>query len=283
MIETEKLPVRKVLKETGVSVGSWYDKREKKTDKVKRGPKPKVSDEMVLAEVKEYLKAPIFFNEGYKKLKVRLEEERGIKVAKDRLRRILKESNLLLGQRNRQRVSPYQHTGIIKTTEPNKMWGTDIKEFYLNFGKVFLFSVLDHCYGNIPGHYISSKKTAIAATEAVKNAVKKEFKDLTKEICKDQQLVLRTDNGSQYESKTFKKEAEYLGLATSFTMVKSPESNGIIERFHRTVNEQLGSLNRANTFDEAQIILNEFIERFNQKWLYHKNKLIRIEQIALRG
>ena len=49
------------------------------------------------------------------------------------------------------------------------------------------------------------------ATEAVKNTVKKEFKDLTKEICKDQQLVLRTDNGSQYESKTFKKEAEYLG------------------------------------------------------------------------
>lgn len=238
---------------------------------------------MVLVEAKEYLKDPIFFNEGYKKLKVRLEEERGIKVGKERLRRILNESNLLLGQRNRQRVSPYQHTGIIKTTEPNKMWGTDIKEFYLSFGKVFLFSVIDHCYGNIPGHYISSKKTAIAATEAVKNAVKKEFKDLTKEICKDQQLVLRTDNGSQYESKTFKKEAEYLGLSTSSTMVKSPESNGIIERFHRTVNEQLGSLNKTKNFDEAQIILNEFIERFNQKWLYHKNKLIGIEQIKLRS
>nr|MBP9194680.1 transposase family protein [Saprospiraceae bacterium] len=128
-----------------------------------------------------------------------------------------------------------------------------------------------------------SKKTAIAATEAVKNAVKKEFKDLTKEICKDQQLVLRTDNGSQFESKTFMKEAEYLGLSTSFTMVKSPESNGIIERFHRTVNEQLGSLNKTKKFDEAQIILNEFIERFNQKWLYHKNKLIRIEHLTLRS
>lgn len=277
------MPIRKVLKEVGVSVGSWYDKREKKSDKVKRGPKPKVPDEIVLAEAKEYLKDPIFFNEGYKKLKVRLEEERGIKVGKERLRKILNEANLLLGQRNRQRVSPYQHTGIIKTTEPNKMWGTDIKEFYLSFGKVFLFSVIDHCYGNIAGHYVSSKKTAIAATEAVRNAVKKEFKDLTKEICKGPQLVLRTDNGSQYYSKTFRKEAEYLGLTTSFTMVKSPESNGIIERFHKTVNEQLGSLNRTKDFDEAQIILNEFIERFNQKWLYHKNKLMRIEQIAIQS
>jgi transposase len=141
LIETEKMPIRKVLKEVGVSVGSWYDKREKKTDKVKRGPKPKVPDEIVLAEAKEYLKEPIFFNEGYKKLKIRLEEERGIKVGKERLRKILNVANLLLGQRNRQRVSPYQHTGIIKRQSQIKCGEQTSKSFILVLVRCFYLAL----------------------------------------------------------------------------------------------------------------------------------------------
>ena len=56
-------------------------------------------------------------------------------------------------------------------------------------------------------------------------------------------------------------------------MIRSPQSNGVIERFHRTMNEQLGILNKQTSFEASKEILNEFVNKYNDKWLYHKNKL----------
>ena len=73
LINTEPKPnIRLALKVSDLSVGAWYDRRSLKTDKCKPGPKSVYSDVEVLHALRKYIAEPIFYLEGYKKLKVRL-------------------------------------------------------------------------------------------------------------------------------------------------------------------------------------------------------------------
>lgn len=255
-----------------ISVGRWYDKRSGKEVCEKRGPKVRYSDTEVLKALESYLKEPVFYNEGYKKLKIRLSDV-GIEVGKERLRRIMNEKGLLLTGNQRERRSPYEHTGIIITDRPNKMWGSDIKEFHLSYGKIYFISLKDHYHGKITGHYVSQDKTTWSVMEALRNSIRNEFGSLDKGVCKGLEFQIRQDNGTQYVSDKYRMEAEYLGITLSNTMVRSPESNGIIERFHRTMNEQLGEIKMHKTFEESKALLDSFVDKFNAQWLYHRHNL----------
>jgi putative transposase len=50
---------------------------------------------------------------------------------------------------------------------------------------------------------------------------------------------LRHDHGSVYLSADFQNEIAYLGTESSSPFVRQPEGNGCIERFFRTLKEQL--------------------------------------------
>ena len=50
---------------------------------------------------------------------------------------------------------------------------------------------------------------------------------------------MRHDHGSQYMSDDFQAEVRFLGIVSSPTFVRQPEGNGCIERFFRTLKEQL--------------------------------------------
>jgi len=63
-----------------------------------------------------------------------------------------------------------------------------------------------------------------------------------------------------------------LGLGMSKAYVRSPECNGIIERFHRTLNEQVFSVNTLMSLEEAHQAIKEFIEDYNQDWILHRLK-----------
>jgi putative transposase len=261
-----------ILKLMNISVGRWYDKRGRKSVCERRGPKIKHSDFDVLALLEKYLSDPVFYNEGYKKLTVRL-RGMGVCVGKERLRRIMKEQGLLLNGVNRERVSPYEHTGTIVTDRPNKMWGSDIKEFHLHHGTVYFISLKDHYHGKVVGHYVSDNKSSQSTIEALRRAIKNEFGSVSQGVCSGLDFQIRQDNGSQYVGKEYKAEAKFLGISLSNTMIRSPQSNGVIERFHRTMNEQLGILSKQTSFEASKGILDEFVIKFNSKWLYHRNKL----------
>lgn len=258
----------KVLKLVGVSKGSWYDKRLPKTPAQRKGPKPKFSDEQVLEAIREILAAPKFYNEGYKKNKVRL-EKKGILVGKERLRRIMDGAGLLLDGPNRDRKSPYEHKGTIISKRTNEMWATDIKEFYTPIGKIYFMGVIDHHHDKIVGHYVNDRERAIDVIEALHVAVENEKGEVSKDICKSLNLSLRIDNGGQFESKLFRDEARFLGIELSNTMVRSPQSNGIIERYHRTLKEQL-DFSKIKNIEDAKKIIATFVENFNKDWLIHR-------------
>jgi len=260
---------RLLLQVAGLSPSTYYDNRMKVANKSRPGPKPIFTDAKVLEAVKGYLKAPDFYLEGYKKIHKRL-VKKGIKVAKERLRRILSEANLLCHQNKREHPQVSDHDGSITTERPNELWGMDVKEFKTLIGKIYFMGVIDHFNSEIKGSHVSTKHTSKEVMQAMRNAVRNEFGTTNKEICKPAVLSMRIDHGSEFDSKAFEKELLFLGIKKSSAYVRSPQCNGIIERFHRTLQEQAVDIYSATTLEEAKKIINEFINGYNENWLLHR-------------
>ena len=48
-------------------------------------------------------------------------------------------------------------------------------------------------------------------------------------------LALRHDHGSNFMAEHFQKQARFWGISPSYAFVGEPETNGVIERFSRTL------------------------------------------------
>ena len=56
----------------------------------------------------------------------------------------------------------------------------------------------------------------------------------------------------------------------SKAFVRSPQCNGIIERFHRTLEEQVLQTETFSSFEEAYNSINQFINDYNTDWILHR-------------
>ena len=261
-----------VLKVVGYSSSAWYGKKQIQL-KRKPGPKPKHSYNNALNAIKNEIENSQFRSEGYLKIKKRM-SKRGIIVAKDRVNTIMRENKLLSPIRPVKNGRKNNHDGTIITTAPNIMWATDGKKFYTEKeGWCWFFGVIDHFNDEIISWHIQKIGNRFAAMTPVQRAIRKVFHSLEKGVCKNVTLQLRSDHGSQYDSKDFMNEMKFLGLDMSKAYVRSPECNGIIERFHRTLNEQVFSVTVLESLDHAHKELDKFIDNYNQDWLLHRLKL----------
>lgn len=84
-------------------------------------------------------------------------------------------------------------------------------------------------------------------------------------------LALRMDNGTQYLSDHFQNQIKYWGIAPSFAFVAEPETNGVVERFNRTLKEQVIYGRTYQNIEELRIAISDFIDRYNTYW--HVEKL----------
>jgi len=266
----KKYSAKTVLKIAKISSSAWYGKKHYKSDKLKPGPKPKVSDENILAEIKTEIKNPVFHSEGYKKVHARI-RNRKIICGKNRIYNLMSKENLLVAHRIVNNGNSRPHDGTIITEFPNKMWGTDGKYLHtIKEGQCWFFSVIDHCNDEILGWHTVKKGDRFAAMEPVRQAVKKEYGSVEQNICRDIGLFLRSDHGSQYDSNDFQNEIKFLGLTHSPAFVRSPECNGIIERFHRTLQEQVFDINIFEDLEHAKEVIGKFIKQYNNNWLIHR-------------
>jgi transposase InsO family protein len=269
-----KYPMRLILKVVGYSSAAWYGKCNKIMDnnkKIKPGPKPLITDGELDQLTKEEAVNGIFHSQGYKKITSRLNAY-GHKCDKKRVYKSLKRQNLLcMAQKPESNGSARVHDGVIIEEFPNRMWGTDGKRFYTQEdGWCWYFSVIDHCNDEILGWHVAKIGTRFEALEPVKQAVKNVYGSLDKDICKGIGLFLRADHGSQYDSKDFQNERKYLGMEYSPAFVRSPECNGVIERFHRTLQEQVFDICRFKNLAEAREHIGYFIHCYNRHWIIER-------------
>ncbi|MFM0125421.1 integrase core domain-containing protein [Paraburkholderia sp. RL18-101-BIB-B] len=83
-------------------------------------------------------------------------------------------------------------------------------------------------------------------------------------------LSLRMDHGSQYTSDDFRDQIRFWGIAPSYAFVAEPQTNGVAERFNRTMKEQAihGRIFRSLADVRAAAIA--FKDRYNRDWRLEK-------------
>jgi transposase InsO family protein len=235
----------------------------------RRGPRPAVADDELLAKIRTDLAASPFQGEGHRKVWARLHFVQGLHVARKRVLRLMREHQLLSPHRGRQ-GTPAAHDGTIVTDAPNVMWGTDgAKVFTLDEGWVWTFVAVEHWNAECVGWYVAKQGTAYAALQPLALGVTALYGGVGADVARG--LVVRLDHGTQYLSDHFVNQLRFWGMAPSFAFVAEPETNGVAERFIRTLKEQVIYGRTYRTAAEVRAAVAAFIARYNAQWLVEKN------------
>lgn len=232
----------------------------------KRGPRTKVSDDRLLALIEQDLADSPFHGEGHRKVHHRLRLKK--RVGRNRVLRLMRENHLLSPSRVPQ-GTPNEHTGRITTDEPNVMWGTDgAKIFTLDDGWVWLFSVVEHWNAECLGWHVCKYGTRFEALQPISMALQAVYGSVDAEAARG--LLLRQDNGCQYRSDHFQKQVKFWGIMTSWAFVAEPETNGVAERFNRTIKEQAIHGRIFRNLEEVRTAVRNFVELYNAEWMIEK-------------
>jgi len=235
---------------------------------LKRGPKTLLTDDEVLALIRTDLETSPFIGEGHRKVWGRLRFVQGIKVGRKRVLRLMRENNLLSPHRVVQ-GQPKEHAGKIITAAPNVMWGTDgTRIFTLEEGWCWLFTAVEHWNAECVGWHVTKNGDRFAALQPLSMGIKSRFGSVGAAAARG--LVLRMDHGTQYLSEHFQNQIKFWGIAPSFAFVAEPQTNGVTERFNRTIKEQVIYGRHYHTIEEVRTAVTDFMERYNQQWLVEK-------------
>ena len=235
----------------------------------KRGPKPLVPDSDLLLAIREVLTDPPFMGEGYRKVHARL-RYRGTRADVERIRLLMREHDLQAPGKPRRTLGPRTHDGTITTMVPDEMWGTDATATMLLDGQqATIFGIYDHCTCELLGIHAALRADRYEAIVPLHQACRASFGGVGKAIADG--LKLRHDNGSQFISRAFQAELRFLGMDSSPSFVRAPEGNGCIERFWRTLKEQLLWLHTFANIEDLNQALQEFRDLYNHQWLIERH------------
>ena len=153
------------------------------------------------------------------------------------------------------------------------MWGTDgVRVFTAEDGWVWTFAAVDHWNAECVGWHVCKVGNRFAALEPVAQGLGRLYGSVEADVARG--LALRMDHGSQYLSDHFLNQIRYWGIHPSFGFVEEPETNGVVERWNRTLKEQAVYGRVFRNLAEVRAAVAAFVERYNPCW--------RLEKLAYR-
>lgn len=214
-------------------------------------------DQLLQEEVQKILEVGKKLDlDGYRTVAYELEKE-GVYISESSAYRYLKKHGLIIPQETPKR-EPAGKEWKEKPTKPNEYWHTDITYIWIDgYGFHYLFTYLDGFSRYVIHSELRMSMTVDDTIETLKNALEKA------DLAEDQHLKLVTDNGSQYRSRRFKKFLEKKHIHHIRTAYKRPETNGKIERWHRTLKEQKISLAGYTSPQDAKKNIYQFVDDYN--------------------
>ena len=235
----------------------------------RRGPKPAISDQALLVAIEADLEASPWEGEGYRKVWARLRVCRDIRVARKRVLRLMRENNLLSPHRCRRRGGN-PHDGEIITHAPNLMWGTDgVRVFTVDDGWGWIFTAVKHWNAECAGWHVCKRGDRFAALQPISMGLAGLYGSTAAGAARG--LALRMDHGSQYLSDHFTNQIKFWGIQPSYAFVAEPQTNGVAERFNRTLKEQIIHGRIYRNIAELRDAVRDFVELYNAQWIVEKN------------
>ena len=276
--------ILRVARLWGISRATLYRHRrcEQPGSRRRPGPVGPMPDEALVEAIRALLAASPFHGEGHRKIWARLRFA-GVRTAKRRVLRLMRAHDLLAPNRIGRPHGPKAHDGTIRTERVDEMWGTDLTSTMTGEGQASIFVTVDHCSTECVGIHAARRATRFEALEPLRQGVRTAFGGFAGGIAGG--LKLRHDHGSQFVADDYQRELAFLGIESSPAFVREPEGNGCVERFIRTLKENLLWVHRFDTIEDLRLALHRFKETYNRTWIverhgYQTPAAIRAAQLA---
>jgi putative transposase len=189
--------------------------------------------------------------EGYRRLTFMMLDEDVVAASPASVYRVLSSAGLL-DRWNRQPSK--EGTGFIQPLRPHEHWHIDIA--YLNVAGTFYYlcSILDGASRAIIHWDIRQAMTERDVEVVLQRA---------RELHPDARPRIISDNGPQFIAKDFKEFIRLCGMTHVRTSPYYPQSNGKIERWHRTLKGDCIRTQTPLSLADAQRIVARYVEHYN--------------------
>lgn len=251
-MERTEIPACRYRKWLGLSAGK-YDNWQQRYGKVNEH-NAKIPRDFWLEQweidgiIKYYHDHPL---EGYRRLTFMMLDQDIVAVSPSSVYRVLKRAGLL--ERWSSKVSK-KGTGFTQPLRPHAHWHIDVS--YLNICGTFYYlcSILDGCSRYIV-HWEIREAMTEGDVEIIVQRAREMFPNVSPRII--------SDNGPQFIAKDFKEFIRITGMTHVRTSPYYPQSNGKIERWHRTIKSECIRPGVLLSLEDAREVVGKYIHDYN--------------------
>lgn len=189
--------------------------------------------------------------EGYRRLTFMMLDRDVVAVSPTTTWRVLTQAGLLARWN---KGTSKKGTGFVQPIHPHEHWHIDIA--YLNLGGTFYYlcSVLDGASRAIV-HWEIRERMTEADVECILQVAREKHPQARPRII--------SDNGPQFIAKDFKEFIRQAGMTHVRTSPYYPQSNGKIERWHKTVKGESIRPASPQTVEQARAVLTRHVAHYN--------------------
>jgi putative transposase len=246
------VPRRSFIEWIGIRPGRFYDWK-KRFGMVNEHNAWVPRDHWLTAEeqaaIRDFAKAhPL---EGYRRLAFMMLDADIVAVSPSSVYRVLKKAGLL----NRWNHTPSKKgTGFHQPESPHQHWHIDIA--YLNVGGSFIFlcTVLDGCSRFVVHHELHESMPE-SRVELILQRAREKFPGAKPRII--------SDNGPQFIARDFKTFIRVAGMTHVRTSPYYPQSNGKIERWHKSLKSEAVRVKTPLTIKDARKVVYGYVGYYN--------------------
>lgn len=194
--------------------------------------------------------------EGYRRLCYMMMDADIVAVSPSSVYRVLTHAGLL-NKWNRKESK--KGTGFVQPLEAHEHWHIDIS--YINICGTFYYlcSILDGFSRSIV-HWEIREAMKESDVEIILQRGREKYPDTRPRII--------SDNGPQFIAKDFKEFIRISGMTHVKTSPYYPQSNGKLERYHRTIKGTCIRVHSPLSVDEAIRLVTDFVDHYNYRRLH---------------
>ena len=194
--------------------------------------------------------------EGYRRMTFMMLDADVVACSPASVYRVLKKAGLLAGQ------TPHvtkKGTGFVQPLKAHQEWHVDVS--YLNIAGTFYFlcSILDG-YSRFIVHWEIREKMEEADVQTIIQRARETFPG--------QHPRIISDNGPQFIAKDFKEFIRIAGMTHVKTSPYYPQSNGKIERWHKTIKGECIRVLVPLSLEDARRIVTDYVAHYNHARLH---------------
>jgi putative transposase len=200
--------------------------------------------------------------EGYRRLTFMMLDADVVACSPATVYRVLRAAGLLAGHTP---TPTKKGTGFVQPLRPHEHWHVDVSHLNIAGTFYFLCSVLDGCSRFLVHWEIREKMEEIDVETIIQRA---------REAYPAARPRVISDNGPQFIAKDFKEFIRICGMTHVKTSPYYPQSNGKIERWHKTLKGDCIRVLTPLSLDDARRIVADYVIHYNTVRLHSANGYI---------